>query len=257
MNRRCGLCDNKKLQYSYPVDRFVRKATFAVEDKHAARLHTMVHPDHPGEAPALAPARVLDADPCPEAYFCLSAALRHLATGALVVVAATHLRWEFAELPDKLGASASKVLHAEGISRHLQQRQETLGAAGVVLSGDFNSPWNIEGAHGLLLGEEVACDDSRHPAMHPHVKWEVSRPLRAAMPMQSAYQFVSGHEPLYTRMKATPASRYCLDYIFFAGGVRAVEVGALPGEELSYLPNSELPSDHLPISADFRFETDG
>ena len=83
--------------------------------------------------------------------------------------------------------------------------------------------------------------------------------------LRSAYKTVNGQEPPVTNAKGISTVepdgfKGCLDYIFYSPGLFAVDVVSLDmvedlTQEGGGLPNSESPSDHIPLGAVFRIAT--
>ena len=89
---------------------------------------------------------------------------------------------------------------------------------------------------------------------------ETKGSLQHKLSLQSAYTQCNGHEPEITNsLGGDRQFEGCLDYIWLSSdSLRAVEVLPLPSidearAEGGALPNSRIPSDHLPIGAHIVF----
>jgi hypothetical protein len=218
------------------------------------RLHT-VFADGCAEQRAMLVAAQEGENVPPSSYAVLSAAVKRTGWSAHVVLAATHLRWEYFGGDPRFEAGArAKPLQALAAARVACAHAAEAGAAGWSLCGDFNAGRG-SGVHALLT-------DGALPAVHPeHPGGELAAALE--MPggrMQSAFAAVTGAEPRFTRKKNTVGTQFCLDYVFLAGALRATAVGFGPGpapfapggdgSDLRFLPCEAWPSDHLPLVAD-------
>jgi CCR4-NOT transcription complex subunit 6 len=190
-------------------------------------------------------------------YFCLGkqvalfVALRHKASGKMLIAATTHIACAFT-------TPAKQIAQVQILLQQLHSFQTTMTVANggvepmVVLTGDYNSEPD-SGAIQLIKSGTL-------PVTHPHCtvdEEDVRFPFEAlssAVPLRSAYESVLGAEPNFTNVTADYQGT--LDYIFSNQGLVPLSVLGLPSlsecREEAGLPSSKHPSDHLPIAATFK-----
>ena len=131
------------------------------------------------------------------------------------------------------------------------------GADGVVVCGDFNSMPDSGLYH--LLAHGALPPDHPHAAPADPALPAVLGPaglLQHGLGLRSAYAAACGAEPAATNVKGPPEGfAACLDYIFASAALgppvatlRVPPLGELTAED-GGLPNSRIPSDHVPIGA--------
>lgn len=192
-----------------------------------------------------------------------------------VVVANTHLFWDPGYSDVKLWQT--NVLTNQ-LNKFLRQQRETfrkhhsssktrtkLNDVPLILCGDFNSePHSAvhrylgqnSGYHLSQDGNLLASVRSQDLPTDPSGILPSPELLSHDIPLVSSYAAVNGDEPSYTNV--TKDYTGCIDYVWFSADVlEAAGVLQMPSlsELMSYsgspLPNSQWPSDHLCLCADF------
>ena len=130
----------------------------------------------------------------------------------------------------------------------------------LVLAGDFNAVPG-SGLHDFLVSGHLGPE-------HPHARCRDTNIAPICMPdgyrhnlgLHSAYSTVMGTEPDFTNMTGGTAGAFrgTLDYIWHDSRLRPDFVLPLPtaaeaSAEGGGLPNSQIPSDHVPLGATFTF----
>lgn len=122
----------------------------------------------------------------------------------------------------------------------------------LIYSGDFNfTPTSYQ-------YESVISGKFQKSPQFPQLSKLTSHWSTDITPMTSAYQFFHGCEPRSTVQSKTKdmATPFIdtLDYIFYSGQCQPISVKELPClDDTTMLPNSDHPSDHLPLLATFEF----
>jgi CCR4-NOT transcription complex subunit 6 len=190
-------------------------------------------------------------------YFCrgkqvaLFVALRHKASGKMLITATTHIACAF-ETP------AKQIAQVQILMKQLHSFQQTMTAANggvepmVVLSGDYNSKPD-SGAIQLVKSGTLPVDHPDCSVDEAEVRFPFEA-LSSELHLRSSYESVLGAEPKFTNVKANFAAT--LDYVFYNQGLVPLCVLGLPSlsecREEAGLPSSKHPSDHLPIAATFK-----
>ncbi|KAF4683086.1 hypothetical protein FOZ62_026710 [Perkinsus olseni] len=193
---------------------------------------------------------------------CVAALLRDRLTGYDVLAATSHLFWS-PKFPD------IKLLQAYLLSRQLEDfagEQSSSPAPAVVLGGDFNSTPPDSAVYQLLTKAAVDVDHPEHPVslrpgnrIIPGVTEDAVGPLRLPSgPFMSSAKTLLGKEPEFTNY--TPTWQGCLDYVFYKEGrgkLQSLSMDPLPSVDIltkqGTLPNSDIPSDHVPLKVNFKW----
>lgn len=179
-------------------------------------------------------------------------ALRHVATGRIVIVCNTHISCAF-ETPSKQFAQVMVCLRQlERFQKHVARTYGTTTLPDVVFTGDFNSQ-PTSAMYEVVTRGTV----SRRHVDFKSVGNEDPPFSKLAHPLQlsSAYSTIHHTEPVATNVK----DMFCgtLDYVFYGHTLTATRVLALPLWQACRtergLPDSIHPSDHLPLAAYFEF----
>jgi len=195
----------------------------------------------------------------------VATALRHKSTGNLLLVGNTHLvapRGD-SDHERKLAQIQQMTAGFQALAKEVQAYAVDGVRPGVVLLGDFNATPDSE-LYELLSTKQV-CDERMRNLTEKGLKGSegkvkkvpFSSPNTAGLHLQSVHTVLGGEEPQFTNY--TEGFKGCLDYITFEPeGLRCAGVGEFPSEgilkrELA-LPNSDLPSDHLPVMCRLEFE---
>lgn len=192
-------------------------------------------------------------------------ALRHKSTGNLLLVGNIHLVAPRGDSDHvrKLAQTQQMTAGFQAFAREVQAHVDDGVRPGVVLLGDFNATPDSE-LYELLSTNQV-CDKRMRNLTEKGLKGFEGKvkkvpfdsPNTAGLQLQSIHTVLGGEEPQFTNY--TEGFKGCLDYIAFdPKGLRCAGVGEFPREgilkrELA-LPNSELPSDHLPVMCRLEFE---
>ena len=141
--------------------------------------------------------------------------------------------------------------------RRLEGLSTELGSADVVLCGDFNSTPD-SGLYQLLAKGSFPPDHTHAAPADPALPAILAPAglLLHGLGLCSAYAMACGAEPTATNVKGPPENfAACLDYIFASArlGPPVATLRVPPISELvaegGGLPNSSIPSDHVPIGA--------
>jgi mRNA deadenylase 3'-5' endonuclease subunit Ccr4 len=186
------------------------------------------------------------------------AKLKHLATGNVIVAAVTHITCKFSEPDIQIAQIAVLLETLDQFATSHSVRGD--GRLPVVLCGDFNMTPYSTGYEFIRTGGIVGTHPDIRPNDHTVMPFLVGHPLldgsRRLLSFANAYVKVCNYDPETTNVK--PPFSGCLDYIW-CHGLEPFEV--LPIGKVSELarevglPNSKMPSDHVPIGAKFRFAT--
>ena len=136
----------------------------------------------------------------------------------------------------------------------------------MVLAGDFNATPDSELYELVSTGE---IDRGRMRSLvqrglkgtHGQVQGlPFAAPTASSLELHSAHRLVAGREPRFTNY--TEGFKGCHDYVMFERkGLACTAVGDFPPESdlkgETALPNSEQPSDHLPVLCRMEFEDVG
>lgn len=132
----------------------------------------------------------------------------------------------------------------QGLMIHTIANQVSVDTPYMIV-GDFNIK-PTEPVYESFLSGKYTPEDSEHYTVN----------LRGILPpLRSVYKEVNGHEPCFTnyvkkRTKQVEFFSECLDYIFVSSGWEICSTLEVPyGLPPNPLPNSEEPSDHIPIGA--------
>lgn len=186
------------------------------------------------------------------------AKLTHKATGNIIVAAVTHITCKFSE-PDIQIAQIAVLLETLDQYATYHSVLGNHGRLPVVLCGDFNMTPYSSGYEFIRTGGII----STHPDIRPNdynvMPFLVGHPLldgsRRLLSFSSAYVRVCTNDPETTNVK--PPFSGCLDYIWCHGlePYEVLPIGKISelSREGGGLPNSKIPSDHVPIGAKFRF----
>lgn len=165
-------------------------------------------------------------------------ALRHVKTGRRVVTATTHITADFTHKETQL---AQVQMFLDAVTKIVAEEK---GSA-VLLPGDFNAQPD-EPTYKLISNGTL-------PMKLPFAS------LQHRLRLQSAYSQAQGAEPEITNsLGGERQFEGCLDYIWLSESLRATAVLPVPTVaearlEGGALPNSRIPSDHLPIGARISF----
>ena len=181
--------------------------------------------------------------------------LKHIETGDMLTVGSSHLYWDPA-FPD------IKLLQAY----LLACESSDLSPNGpLVIGADLNSIPHASGVYELLMGSgKVPIHHKEHPVTYrsnsknktlkgvsPEAVPELSNPSI----FRSGMKEWLGSEPTHTNY--TSSFKGCLDYIMLRGPLKVVGGEPLPLDSVLSsevaLPNSVIPSDHLPLTVDLEF----
>lgn len=193
--------------------------------------------------------------------------LRHVHTGRRLVVGNVHLvaPRSTEDHESKLVQMQQMAAGVRALAREVKSLAEssTEGRPHVVLLGDFNATPDSEVYELLSRGEVTEARMSRLvqrglKGQHNKVKTvPFTAPSTDGLEMCSIHRTDGEEEPRWTNY--TELFKGCLDYIMHEPrGLRCVAVGDLPTERTLKqevaLPNSQIPSDHLPLMCRFEFE---
>jgi 2',5'-phosphodiesterase len=178
----------------------------------------------------------------------VAATLRDKETGQAYVVATYHMPCAFWSPP-------IMTIHADMVTRHVQQIAVDQGNLPYVLAGDFNIK-PTDAVYDLLT--TMILNDTTDP-FYPPAKGGVDWEPLLLEPMQSAYAVKNGQEPDFTnyaRVKEQEPFIDTLDYIFCSKGWNVDSVLELPHRDDfdGPIPNETEPSDHILIAADLKLE---
>jgi mRNA deadenylase 3'-5' endonuclease subunit Ccr4 len=183
-------------------------------------------------------------------HFAIALRLRHLASQKELLVVSTHIVC----CPQDPDIQFAQVY---ALTQALRRRMATDGVP-VVLCGDFNA--QPDDAiyrflqYGALSGDESIL--AAHNGVESIFPREDNGGLFSGLDLTSAY---FGREPPVTNIDVQKDFRGCLDYIFVSRtalevtGLRPIPSMSTLEVEGGGLPNTENPSDHIPIGATFRF----
>lgn len=204
------------------------------------------------ESSALSLTRALERELREKLNLVVMVRLRDRIVDREIVACSSHLYWD-PSYPD------IKLLQAYLLAK------EVLEFAGkdipIVIGADLNSVPATSGVYHLLMGSgSVGTSHPDHPVAlrsnHTNkllkgVSPEAVGDLVLPVPFRSAMKEFFEHEPSFTNY--TAKFKGCLDYVMMRG-LHVTHASPLPSEaELSLetaLPNSKLPSDHLPLTVD-------
>lgn len=174
-----------------------------------------------------------------------------------IVACSSHLYWDPA-YPD------IKLLQSYILAKEVNEF--STDCAGVVLGADLNSVPDSSAVYELLMGAgKVETTHPQHPVSLRSPKnvnsrlsgigsREVPR-LELLKPFKSALKEINQKEPRFTNYTST--FKGCLDYVMLSGKLKAHSCEALLDEnalsEETALPNSKIPSDHLPLVVDVAY----
>lgn len=163
----------------------------------------------------------------------LAVALRDRLDGRVSVVASVHLMRN----PEDVGKDPMRMLEVSQMMQALSCFVADVGAAGLIVMGDFNAvpeSWT----HTFMLHGWQDCADS-------------------AKGMRGAFDAIKWGSPdACTPVCTTKTLARCMwvDYIFYSG--RTLELHGQPHIDpcpKGPMPDEQHPSDHLPLRASFRF----
>jgi mRNA deadenylase 3'-5' endonuclease subunit Ccr4 len=182
--------------------------------------------------------------------------LKDIESEKRILACSTHLYWDPA-YPD------IKLLQSYLLAKEIEEFSQ--GCSGVVVGADLNSVPDASAVYELLMGSgAVETSHGQHPVslrsnkLNKRLKGvdSVSVPaLVIGKPYRSAFREINGSEPRYTNY--TSSFKGCLDYVMLDGSLKVHSVEPiLSDEELcseTALPNSMMPSDHLPLIVDLEY----
>jgi mRNA deadenylase 3'-5' endonuclease subunit Ccr4 len=181
--------------------------------------------------------------------------LTEKSSGRELVACSSHLFWDPA-YPD------IKLIQAYILAKEVLEFSCTTPS---VIGADLNSTPDTSAVYKLLMGDgHVPVSHEHHPVtlrsspanrMAEPVEVAAMPSLTLETPFSSAMKIGNGGEPPFTNY--TKSFKGCLDYIMIKG-LSVSGVHPLPNQaELSVegaLPNSFIPSDHLPLVVDLEFQ---
>lgn len=175
-----------------------------------------------------------------------------------IVACSSHLYWD-PSYPDL------KLLQSYILAKEVNEFSRD--CAGVVLGADLNSVPDSSAVYELLMGVgKVETTHPQHPVSLRSPNNVNSSRLRGIgsgevpslellKPFRSAFKEINGTEPRFTNFTST--FKGCLDYVMLSGKLKAHSCEALLDEnalsEETALPNSKMPSDHLPLVVDVAY----
>jgi len=173
--------------------------------------------------------------------------------GNHVTVCSSHLFWDPA-YPD------IKLIQAYLLAKECAERS-SIDTTPIIVGADLSSVPTTIGVYELLMGSgKVSTTQDHHPVQFRSKNQKLEGVLPEAVPdlhtpivfKSGMREWLNGTEPPFTNY--TENFKGCLDYILLYGNVNVVGGVALPDQtELSIetaLPNSRIPSDHLPLVLD-------
>lgn len=177
------------------------------------------------------------------------AVLRHTRTGAVLLAASTHLNANWRQ-------PHTQLLQCAGLSAALASLAEHHSASAITCLGDFNSlpthacyEWMLNCS---LLGDHPTVKDlAKCGLLPPGQRFTVPG---VELTFTSAYAQCMGREPAYTNY--VQGFEGCLDYLWTWRLVPISTLKPLPDATMTasgYLPNHQIPSDHIPLLGLFRF----
>ena len=241
----------------FNADRFELVASQSVRfnnvvDKHLASLGDAARND----SSSFSLTRALHRELKEKLNLVVMAKLRDRLSGKHLVACSSHLFWDPA-YPD------IKLLQAYLLAQEIIEY--SIGVDGFILGADLNSVPNTSAVYELLAGSgRVEISHPDHPVSlrsnktNKHlvgVSPEAVSTLSLDPPFISCMKKLNGAEPRFTNYTAT--FKGCLDYMMVSGGIEPITAVPLPEEsELqteTALPNSNWPSDHLPLVVDLKY----
>ena len=171
-----------------------------------------------------------------------------------LIVCSSHLFWDPA-YPD------IKLIQSFILAKEIEEFSNKLP---VIVGADLNSIPITSGVYELLMGSgTVECSHAHHPvtlrsnkvnSILKSVSSDDVPSISITAPFKSAYKSRNGEEPAFTNY--TSGFKGCLDYVLLKK-FSVASTSTLPTEsELSAetaLPNSKVPSDHLPLVVDVEY----
>lgn len=178
-----------------------------------------------------------------------------LKSGKELMACSSHLFWDPA-YPD------IKLVQAYLLGKEIERVSQELP---IVLGADLNSIPDSSAVYELLMGSgNVTKMHDHHPAKlrsaSGNSRFEgVSSThvpdLSISSPFRSGMREFFGREPEYTNY--TKTFKGCLDYVMYRGDLSVASAKPLPDEAAlsveTALPNSQYPSDHLPLVLDLKW----
>eukprot|EP01123_Difflugia_compressa_P003190 TRINITY_DN14077_c0_g1_i1.p1 TRINITY_DN14077_c0_g1~~TRINITY_DN14077_c0_g1_i1.p1 ORF type:complete len:276 (-),score=30.54 TRINITY_DN14077_c0_g1_i1:59-886(-) len=173
--------------------------------------------------------------------------LYHKATGQNLFVCTTHITCEW-QSPEK---QVSQVLLL------LTVLESLVNNSNLVLLGDFNSTPGSS-VYDLITTGSLNLLEQNFSIPFPLFRVDSNNDICHNLALSSAYKYFLNEEPRMTNVK--PTEEWTLDYIFYSKGLEPVDYLVLPDENIlrkegGGIPNSEFPSDHLPLMTSFVFST--
>lgn len=175
--------------------------------------------------------------------------LQHKATRQVLVAVSVHVCNNF-QNPD------TQVAQTNALLQHLRGQIFQKGDA-LLIGGDFNS-MPSSGVYQLL---STGALEARHPDASVAGVLPLCSPqgFHTGLELVSAYLAVNGSEPEFTTK--APDFSGTIDYLWYLKGTLSPEQGTalkMPtaeeaGAEGGGVPNSEIPSDHVPLGVAFVF----
>ncbi|KAJ2347089.1 Glucose-repressible alcohol dehydrogenase transcriptional effector [Coemansia erecta] len=158
--------------------------------------------------------------------------------------------------PSAAAASGSGEADAHRMQLQLQSQQKQFQKVAAIICGDFNSTPD-SGLYEFLSRGRLDKDHEELARLEPYADYK-RHGLRHAFGLKSAY--ASKEElPLTT---LTPTFQGTIDYIWYTTGTLTPTglLGEVDEEWVSQVvgfPNTHIPSDHIPVMAEFKWKPSG
>ncbi|KAJ2682469.1 Glucose-repressible alcohol dehydrogenase transcriptional effector [Coemansia spiralis] len=154
------------------------------------------------------------------------------------------------------GASGDGGSEAHRVQMQLQQQQKQFQKVAAIICGDFNSTPD-SGLYEFLSRGRLDKDHDDLARLEPYADYK-RHGLRHPFGLKSAYASV-GELPM---TNFTPTFSGTIDYIWYTTGMLATtgllgEVDQEWSRQTVGYPNAHIPSDHIPIMAEFKWKPAG
>eukprot|EP01080_Neovahlkampfia_damariscottae_P001890 gene1890-1031_t len=174
--------------------------------------------------------------------------LRNLMTNNDLLICCCHISCDF-------NSPHIQICQVQICLNEIQKLKEKCKNPSILFCGDFNSTPDTN-VYSLLSNGKLDKKEFMNIAISAFKKkFQIPMLFEHNLKLQSSYKNILKDEPITTNV--TDSFTGCLDYIWFSK-LKPIAILDIPKEKEMKkeigLPNSEFPSDHLPLLTKFQFE---